>query len=446
MKSFMINTLMAVLIIHTTYIQAQNIDLDRLPELWDLEQCIAYSKQQNIQINTLRLTRKSTEQDLLLSKAAKYPNFSGNATQTYTNTRNADLTVGGFQTQSSLAGNYSLGSAMVLYNGGFLNNDVKQKKILTESAEYNAQAAENDITIQITQAYLTILLAKENTVYLNEIVETSTAQLKLGELKYNAGSIAQKEFVLLKAQLATDNYNLITSQNNERQNILILKQLLQLPSGYTLNIKTPNSLITTLPVIVLEEAQRIALEQRPEIKSSILEKEAAELELLKFKAGFKPTLNASGSLVSGYSNSQKTNYITQLDNNFYQRLGLSLFIPIFNNRTAKTAVEKSKIAIDQSKLNLTNTQTILSQRVEQAYINVLNAQSQYTAAEEQLEANKENYRITNEQLRLGGISTVDYLLQKNLYVQAFQNFIQARFNAVVSLKIYDFYKGDPIKL
>ena len=446
MRSLKINTLWAILMVYSTYSNAQNETPNQLPTVWNLEQCIAYSKQQNIQINTLRLTTKSTEQDLLLSKAAKYPNLLGSLSQTFTNAKNADLVVGGFQTQSSFAGNYSLGSSMVLYNGGYLNNDIKQKELFIKSAKFNTDAAENDVTLLITQAYLTILLAKENNVYLNEIVETSKAQLKLGELKYNAGSIAKKDFVLLKAQLATDNYNLITSQNNERQNVLTLKQLLQLPSGYNLNIQKPETLVTTLPIVTLEEAQKTALEQRPEVKSSQLEKEAADLQLQKSKASFLPTLSASGTLASGYSDNQSTPYPTQIDNNFYQRLGLSLSIPVFNNRIAKTGVEKSKIAVDQSKLDLTNTETLLSQKVEQAYINVLSAQSQFTAAQEQLDANTENYRIANEQLRLGGISTVDYLLEKNLYVQAFQNFVQAKYNAVVSLKIYDFYKGDPIKL
>ncbi|WP_242499288.1 TolC family protein [Flavobacterium sp. 140616W15] len=446
MRSFMINTLMAILIIHAAHSTAQTIESNQLPTVWNLEQCIAYSKQQNIQINTLRLTTKSTEQDLLLSKAAKYPNLLGNASQTFTNAKNADPVVGGFQTQSSFAGNYSLGSSMVIYNGGYLNNDVRQKELFIKSAQFNADAAQNDITILITQSYLTILLAKENSIYLNEIVTTSKAQLKLGELKYNAGSIAKKDFVLLKAQLATDNYNLVVSQNNERQNTLTLKQLLQLPSGYNLNIQKPEDLAAAFPVINLEDAQKIALEQRPEIKSSLLEKEAADLELLKAKASFKPTLTASGTLASGYSDNLSTSFASQLDNNFYQRVGLSLSVPVFNNRIARTNVEKSKIAIDQSKLDLTNTETVLSQKVEQAYINVLNAQSQFTAADEQLEANTENYRIANEQLRLGGINTVDYLQEKNLYVQAFQNFIQAKYNAVVSLKIYDFYRGDPIKL
>lgn len=446
MRSFMINTLMVIFIVQSVHISAQTIEQNKLPTVWNLEQCIAYSKQQNIQINTLRLTTKSTEQDLLLSKAAKFPNLIGSAGQTYTNSKNADLVVGGFQTQSSFAGNYSLGSSMVIYNGGYLNNDIKQKELFIKSAQFNAEAAENDVTVLITQAYLTILLAKENNVYLNEILETSKAQLKLGDLKYNAGSIAKKDFVLLKAQVATDNYNLIASQNNERQNVLTLKQLLQLPSGYILNIQKPEILETTLPVVNLEDAQKTALEQRPEVKSSQLSKEAADLELRKAKASFLPTLGASGTLASGYSDNQKTPFPSQLDNNFYQRLGLSLSIPVFNNRIAKTGVEKSKIAIDQSKLDLTNTETILSQKVEQAYINVLSAQSQFAAAQEQLDANTENYRIANEQLRLGGISTVDYLLEKNLYIQAFQNFIQSKYNAVVSLKIYDFYKGDPIKL
>ncbi|MEO4006890.1 TolC family protein [Flavobacterium sp. CAU 1735] len=446
MKSFIINSFTVISICHTFHIQAQNIQKEQLPSVWNLEQCISYSKENNIQINTLRLTEKSTEQDLLQAKAAKFPSLSGSASQSYTNAKNADLVVGGFQTQATFAGNYSLGSSVTLYNGGYLNNDVKQKKLLIETAKYNAQAAENEIALQITQAYLTVLLTKENSTYLSEIATTSEAQLKLGELKYNAGSIAKKDLVQLKAQLATDNYNLINSQNSEKQNTLTLKQLLQLPSGYNLVIQKPDTLITILPVVALAEAQKIALEQRPEVKSSQLATESAALDLQKSKAGFQPTLSASGTLASGYSDNQQIAYATQLDNNFYQRLGLSLSIPIFNNRIAKTNVEKSKIAIDQSKLNLTNTETILSQQVEQAYISALNAQSQYSAAKEQMDANKENYRIANEQLRLGGISTVDYLLQKNLYVQAFQNFIQAKFNAVVSLKIYDFYKGEPIKL
>jgi outer membrane protein len=109
-------------------------------------------------------------------------------------------------------------------------------------------------------------------------------------------------------------------------------------------------------------------------------------------------------------------------------------------------VEEAKIAVDQAKLNLKNASITLSQTVERAYLNVENAKSQYAAALEEYNFNKEGYRIASEQLKVGAINTVDFLLQKNLFVQAQQAFVQAKYNELLTLKIYDFYRGVPIKL
>ncbi|MFZ4932094.1 hypothetical protein [Chryseobacterium sp. Mn2064] len=43
------------------------------PVSWTLENCIEYAKENNISINSLRLSKKSAEQDLLQAKDAKYP-------------------------------------------------------------------------------------------------------------------------------------------------------------------------------------------------------------------------------------------------------------------------------------------------------------------------------------------------------------------------------------
>jgi outer membrane protein len=447
MKASKISYLIALLLfIHGDPLLAQLADSTRLPEIWTIQQCIDYAKANNIQVNTLRLTTATNEQDLLLSKAAKDPNLSGTFSPTYTNSNVTTLS-GGVQAQSSFVNSYSIGSSVILYNGGYLNNDIRQKGLLVQSSKLDVEAEENSIILQITQAYLSILLAKENIIYLQDLVTTSQAQLQQGQTQYNAGSIAKNDLVQLEAQLATDQYNLVTAQNTERQNSLNLKQLLQLPSGYTLNIMQPDTVIAVAnSVTPLDEAQQLALQQRPEVKSSQIATQVARIDLLKAVAGGKPSLTASGSLATGFSNVSSGSYISQLDNNFYQRIGLTLSIPIFNNRQVKTNIEKSKIEIEQSELNLKNTTTVLSQEVEQAYLNVLNAQSQYQASVVQLNANKENYRIATEELRLGAVNTVNYLLQKNLYVQALEEYIQSKYNAVLSVKIYDFYKGNPVNL
>jgi outer membrane protein len=168
--------------------------------------------------------------------------------------------------------------------------------------------------------------------------------------------------------------------------------------------------------------------------------------LNKAKAGALPTVNLGASVATGYSDYQTGKYTSQLNNNFYPQLGVAVSIPLFSNRINKTNIEKSKIQIDQAKLSLQDTKTVLSQEVEQSYINELNAQSQYTAAEKQLEANEESYRITNEEFKIGSVNMVDLLQQKNFYVQALQAYIQAKYNTILSLKIYEFYTGVPIAL
>jgi outer membrane protein len=65
---------------------------------WDLATTIAYGKQNNIQVNIVRLDEKLSEQDLLLARAAKYPNLAGSATQSITHSGNTNPVVGGFQT------------------------------------------------------------------------------------------------------------------------------------------------------------------------------------------------------------------------------------------------------------------------------------------------------------------------------------------------------------
>lgn len=166
---------------------------------------------------------------------------------------------------------------------------------------------------------------------------------------------------------------------------------------------------------------------------------------MKARAGTLPTISLGAGIASGYANLSPDNkYFTQLNNNFYQSLGLTVGIPIYSRRVNKTNIEKSKIAIQQAQLALADAKTTLNSQVEQAYINMSNAQAQYDAADKQLKAVQESYSITNTQLRLGAVNMVDLLQQKNLYVQALQSYIQAKYSAVLYNKIYNFYTGVPI--
>src|ERR1700745_203197 len=82
---------------------------------WDLATAIGYAKQNNLQVNIVRLNEQLSQQDVLLARAAKYPDLFGTATQSLTHSSNTNPVVGGFQTQSSLAGNYGISSNWTVY-------------------------------------------------------------------------------------------------------------------------------------------------------------------------------------------------------------------------------------------------------------------------------------------------------------------------------------------
>ncbi|QKJ29559.1 TolC family protein [Mucilaginibacter mali] len=422
---------------------AQDSTLIGVPLKWDIQKCIEYAKKNNIQINSLRLSQKISEQEFLLAKASRLPDLSASASQNFGHSNSAGS--GSGRSGFTASGNYGLSSSVTLYNGNYINNNIAQKNLAQQVANLSVMQQENDITLQITQAYLTILLDKETIVYNSDVVTTSQAQLKQYQQKFDVGAIARKDLVQLQAQVATDQYNLVTAKNQERQDLLTLKQLLLLPTDATFDVVKPDTIAPVNTNTPLHDAEQIALKNRPEIKSGQLAVDIAQYDVAKANAGYKPFLSAGGSVGASYVTGNG-DYFSQLNRNFNQQIGLNLSIPIFTKRQVKTQVEEAKIGVDQAKLDFTNTRITLSQQVERAYINVQNAQGQYEAAQQEFKFNQESYRIANEQLKVGVANMVEFLQQKNLYIQAQQSYIQSKYNTLLSLKIYDFYKGIPITL
>ncbi|PTS93696.1 transporter [Pedobacter sp. HMWF019] len=413
---------------------AQDSLYQDLPKTWNLKACINYAKKNNITINNLKLSSKSAEQDLIASKAAKLPNLTASVTQNAAN----------YNTGIESSSGYGVNSSITLLNGGYLNNDIRSKKLSQQVANLSVASAENDVTLQITQAYLNILLTRENITYLNDLLNTSKAQVAQGDQQFTIGTIAKNDLLQLKAAMANDNYTLVTAQNQLQQNILTLKQLLQLPTRIPFEVAVTDTAKINEKLMDLGTAQEKALQTRPEVRGGELNVQLQTSEMEKAKASIRPVLSLGGSLSSGYNSTSFGSYPNQLNNGFNQGLGLTLSIPIFDRKVTRTNVAKANIGIQEAKLSLLNTKTTLTQAVEMAYLNVQNANSQYDAAKEQFVYTSESLRISAEQLRLGVNNTVAYLQQKNLYIQALQAFVQAKYTANLYTKIYDFYTGVPI--
>lgn len=442
-------TIVLAVLLYNGEVYAQNNTPDRK---WSIGDCLNRASAHNIQVNVLRLSALSAQQDLIAARAIRTPSLSGSVSNSF---NNANVSGGSGQliNQLSNSGSYSLNSSVTLWNDHAVSNRIRQREMLIQYAGLSVDESINNITFQVTAAYLDILLARENLTYISDLVKTSEARVKQGQLLFDEGSIARKDLLQLQAQLAGDKYLLVQTENAIRQHILSLKLLLQLPTDSLFDITSPPAPVEIsgeLPPLPLVQQQ--ALQNFPEIRIGKLGLDLASLDIALARAAFKPVLSASAGIGSGYSgvitnaNGSKPGFFTQTGNNFYQRLGFTLSIPIFSNKSNKTNLEKANIEYQRARLDLQNSSFILLQNVEQAWLSAMNARQAYAAAREQWVAAEETYRIANEQFKLGAINPFDLLQQRNQYIQAVQAYTQSKYSALLEQKIYEYYMGKPVTL
>jgi len=139
-------------------------------------------------------------------------------------------------------------------------------------------------------------------------------------------------------------------------------------------------------------------------------------------------------------------FSAQLNHNFNQSIGLSLSIPIYDKGVTRTAVRKAQLGIRSARLDYTSAQKTLLKTVESLYLDALASQAKYTAAQEQLKAAEESYNLTKEQFGLGMKNTVELLSAQDSYLEAERALSQAKYGAVLSLKLLNFYQNISIEL
>ena len=93
---------------------------------------------------------------------------------------------------------------------------------------------------------------------------------------------------------------------------------------------------------------------------------------------------------------------SQVWNRFNENVALSVSIPIFSNRKNRTAVNKARIAVSNSRLEQLGLEKELLRKVESAYLDVISSQSRYTAARQKERYARQSYDLTDEQFRVVG--------------------------------------------
>jgi outer membrane protein len=149
---------------------------------------------------------------------------------------------------------------------------------------------------------------------------------------------------------------------------------------------------------------------------------------------------------SSNSSGNHTAFFQQLKNNMNNSLGLTLSVPIFDNRQNKTNVEKAKLARQNYELSLQDAEKTLYQQIETYWLNARNAQQQYIYAKANVRSMQESYDLVSEQFNLGLKNIVELTTGKNNLLQAEQQLLQTKYTALLNSAMLRFYAGERLKL
>ena len=422
---------------------------------WSLQDCIDYALEKNIQLQQNKLSLEEADVDVKTAKASLFPSLSFSTGHNLVNRpyQETSATVSGTEiitsdNNNTYNGSYSLSAQWTLWNGGQRLNNIKQQKTNKEIAGLSVAETENMLQEEITKLFVQILYANESVEINKNTLEVSEATYKRAVELFNEGSLSKSDVAQLEAQASNDKYQLVTAESTLRNYKLQLKQLLELDGTTEMVLDMPElkdeDVMAVLPNQI--DVYNTALTSRPEIQSSKLSIDNAKLGIKTAKAGYLPTISLSASTSSMTNNASTNNWAEQMKYGWNNMIGVNLSIPIFNNRQTKSAVQKAQITYSSSQLDLINKQKELYSTIETLWLDALNAQQQYEAANSKLQSCQTSFDIVNEQFNLGIKNTVELLTEKNNLLSAQQQRVQAKYMAILDRALLDFYAGNDIKL
>ena len=456
-------------------------------KVWTLRECVDYALGNNLTVKRSELSLELSSIDKRQAKLALLPSANGFTSYGYNWGRGIDPVTNQFiSSQRNGYTSVGLSGDVDIFNGFRLQNTIKQASTEVEASEQDLARTRNDVTLNVISLFV-------NVVFNQELLENARSQLASSEQQLErtrrlvaAGSLPRSNELNLEAQVATNELNVINQENALNLSLLQLQQALQIPARDDFRVAIPD--VSTEDLVLdqtRDEIFDVAKGTMPEIKSARLRIESSYYSVKAARGNLYPRLGLSGSINSNYSSASETRFVPdggfkldpiptnffvdgtnvpiyglepsgsfqeiygfndQLKDNLYKSVSLTLSIPIFNNFTARSNVQRAMISNEQAKINAREVENTLRQNVETSYNNAIAASKSYSASLRQVDAREEAFRMAKQRFDIGAANYVEYQLAENDLFQARSDLSRAKYEFIFRKKVLDFYLGNSLGL
>lgn len=415
-------------------------------EKWSLQHCVDYALEHNLQISAEKNNLEIQRHNVLIAKKDKLPNISGSINNSVNFGQNVIL--GTLQRNDNLSNNTNFSASIQLYGNGKLKKTIEKAQYDVATADFNRQNIENNISLQIIQGYLQVLLNKE--VYKIDLSSYENADKLYQKSKFTtkAGLTPFSVESEALAEVSRKQQAMLNAENEVKRALFDLSVLLQLEDDENFDIEDV-AVSEVQPQIPESTAFYIeaAFENQPIIKSAETQIKSAKMQTEVIKSNLYPTLSGNVGLGTYYFNyfnntyTKSSSFFKQYYENFGQQVSVSAIIPIFNKGITRLQIEQSKIQETLAENNLSRQKLVLKQSVKKAVFDSNANYQNYTAAVEVEKKSKFALNLAEKSYTAGKISIYDLNNARNNAITAESQLQQAKYNYIFSMKLLDFYTG-----
>lgn len=303
---------------------------------------------------------------------------------------------------------------------GKTSSSVDVSKYNLESSRSDLNTSQDTIILSVKQAYYGVLQTRRNRDVAADVIKQFQLHLDQAQGFYEVGTKAKIDVIKSEVDLSNAKLSLINAENAFKIAWVTLNNAMGVPDAPEYTVE--DNLSFQPYTVTLEEATAKAFENRPDLKSIIAKRQAAEENISLARSSYYPTLSGSAS----YNKAGVDMPPNQLDDGW--NVGVVLTIPLFSGFLTSHQVAEAKSNLYVLKANEESLRQQILLDVRQAYLNLHAAEASISTAELAARQAKENMDLANGRYSAGVGSPIEVSDAFATYVTAQANYTSALSN------------------
>ena len=447
---------------------------------WTLQQCVDRALEMNISIKQSKLNYAGSEIEKQGAIGNFLPNINIGSSHSWNVGLNQNITTGLLENVTTQFSSMNLNMNINIYSGLQNVKRLHRANLSILASQYQLEDMSENVALLVANSYLQILFSKESLAVQELQLDITLKELKRIKELVDSGVVPKGDLYEIKANLASQEKNLVDAKNSYYLSKIALAQLLLIDDYENFEIANESYDIPISDVMnrTPQEIFSYAVSNKKEIKIFETNVEIAKKDLEISKALLKPSLSAFYSYSSriGYSDrlvptgeieyapigvvegtgerviapytkmgiANPLSFSEQFDLNAGQNFGLSLSIPILNNLSRRSNVNQTKVNILRSENSLLQKKLDLENTVNQSFNDAKGAFKAYEASQKLVDARELAFQYAQSKFEVGAMNSFDFTQAKQRYELAQSELIRTKYDYIFKLKVLEFYFGVPI--